>query len=484
MRLCARSLPIQLLAAVLSTSLTVSGARADAPRGPSVLVLPFQSAQSEISALISQRLTDLVKAELGRGGNIAVLEPSAPPKAPPPPDSPRREGGLDDAARLYEEGRAKVKKGDFEDAAQTLARALQRIEEGVVLLSDYGLLADAHLWHGIALFRAGSDGEGRSALHRALVLRPDLRLDPQRYPPLFLRIVEEVRSRVLSGSRATASVASVPPGCEVLVDGVVRGRTPAEVKDLLAGRHYFRVSCAGYEPQAVVREVPADAPASLSFTMVAVRSGGGDRDPIPAALGRLRRGLVDDRTVAAAHEAALRSLADYALMGYLVRGADEYELHAWVFRAQDGRLAPLAPSRLDLQLLGAGKAAEALARAVVERVRSFPPASAPVARIPQAAASAGPTREVRTQGDLARVEKLLAREELERLAREERERRLGPLGLEEFTRPSGDGAKPFYKTWWFWSIVGAVVAGGVAGAAAASAGGSGSANVGIRWTPP
>ncbi len=111
---------------------------------------------------------------------------------------------------------------------------------------------------------------------------------------------------------------------------------------------------------------------------------------------------------------------------------------------------------------------------------SMPPVELSAVRTP--IGSGAP--EIRTAGDLARAENLLAREEVERLAREERERRLG-LGPGGFDDGGGPAAVPVYKRWWFWTAIGAAVVGGVvAGFLGASAGGTGTASVGIRWTPP
>jgi tetratricopeptide (TPR) repeat protein len=427
---------------------------------------------------MTQRVTDLVLGELRQAGSVTALDPSAVGKAAAPPPAPAPAPGLQAAERLYAEGRERVKKQEFEEAVQVLAAAARRIEENLAALSDYGLVADVHLWQGIAHHRAGNEDEGRAALRRALVVRPDLQLDPQRYPPLFIRIVERERAQVRGGPRGSLRVSSVPASCEVLANGVLRGRTPLELRDLPAGRHYVHVWCAGHEPLAAARDVPAGGVAAVDLRLTRV-SFAGAADPLPPLFARLRQGLADRETAARAHEAAVRALADFAFVGYFAREGSGYALRSFLLRAQDARMTPLSVARLDAELLGAADVAKRLARDVEQAVRS----EASVARAPEGRrAAAGTAREVRSARDLARVESELQREELERLAREERERRYGPLGVD--FGPKVLAEEPFYKRWWFWAIVGGAVAAGAAGAVVgATAGGPGSGNVGLRWTP-
>lgn len=52
----------------------------------------------------------------------------------------------------------------------------------------------------------------------------------------------------------------------------------------------------------------------------------------------------------------------------------------------------------------------------------------------------------------------------------------------EITRPAKVAGRPFYKTWWFWSVVGAVVVGSTA-AIAATTGGDDWVPTGTEYTP-
>ena len=465
---------------LLLLALPVGPAHAQpASKQPTLVVVPLQPAQSEIPALVVQRLSELVSGELKRGTIVQVTNLAS------------STGGEDAgsvsmraADQLYAEGREKYRKQDFEEAAKSFAKSLKLLEDNLAGVSDYGFFADVYLWNGLALFRAGNDTEATQALSRALLVRPDLQADPRKVDsPVFLGIIEKLRKSMREKPRGSLVVTSVPAGCELLVNGVLRGRTPVDLRGVPAGWHNLRAYCPGYTPSAAAREVRPGESTQLDFTLQLARAASGapvGPDPLPPLLGRLRQGVVNNDSTALAQEIAMRSLADFAVLGYFVRQSGDYVLRAYVLRTQDSRLAPLPDARFDLELLAAGQEAARFARSVEKGLVSMPAVEARVGRDP--AALPGDTRELRTAGDLARAENLLAREEVERLAREERERRLG-LGL---AAGGGDAVvTPVYKRWWFWTLLGAAVVGGaVGGALGARSGGSGTASVGIHWTPP
>src|SRR5262249_24395263 len=149
-------------------------------------------------------------------------------------------------------------------------------------------------------------------------------------------------------------------------------------------------------------------------------------------------------------------------------------------------LVPLDPVRFNVELLGAAAQAKVVARAVGKITLASPQGASSVARPPAADfRSRRSTRENCSAGRHSKADTQLRPGEVERLAREERERRCGLLGL-------GAGAAgerwvgeetPFYKTWWFWSVVGGVVTGSVAGAAFGTRGSGNPASIDVHWTP-
>jgi formylglycine-generating enzyme required for sulfatase activity len=76
----------------------------------------------------------------------------------------------------------------------------------------------------------------------------------------------------LTPSWAPVSVASDPPGAEILVDGRVQGVTPAEL-ELTAGEREIELALAGYNPWRRQIRVVADEPQALPLVELALADG-------------------------------------------------------------------------------------------------------------------------------------------------------------------------------------------------------------------
>jgi hypothetical protein len=106
----------------------------------------------------------------------------------------------------------------------------------------------------IRFFDGNQDG-ARDALRHALVFDPQLDFTPQLFPPQMKKAVIEGRLLFDALGRGKLNVTSEPPGALVIVDGVVRGETPAVVDDVPAGPNEVMVRMRGFAPAVTTVEV-------------------------------------------------------------------------------------------------------------------------------------------------------------------------------------------------------------------------------------
>ena len=148
----------------------------------------------------------------------------------------RIEALLAEAKRLSREFREKQALAELaaaEAAYREAAAALRSVKPLIkILLMRAQLEADA-----------GNDARARVSLRRALVLDPQLELDPVRFQPRLVKAVQGIR-RLLARSRGQIRVSSRSDKLPVLLDGRPSGTTPLLAK-LPAGEHFVVVSSRG-----------------------------------------------------------------------------------------------------------------------------------------------------------------------------------------------------------------------------------------------
>ncbi len=153
---------------------------------------------------------------------------------------------------------------DFEEAMRLLQSAI--INE---ILSDEEEFY-AHLYVGFCHVRHNSDmGSAQLYFQRAVQIKPDENLDPNKIPPDLYSAYMAVKNSMLG----TVIVASEPPGASVVLinpstNDVERGRTPETFANLPTNVYQVLVSKNGFESYSSSVNVRAGGVDSVKVTLV------------------------------------------------------------------------------------------------------------------------------------------------------------------------------------------------------------------------
>ncbi len=158
-----------------------------------------------------------------------------------------------------------VRDGDARDAAARSASIAEMFEANLEAVRREQLV-DAYVLDALAQCRLRRMSQCESGLERVLVFREAFQYDAERYPPQYQEVFERVRSRTLSGARATLEVVTEPAGAEVYVDGRSYGPSPARAEGLLVGDHYVTIKHLGYM-RTIRRATLGRAGSGVSYTL-------------------------------------------------------------------------------------------------------------------------------------------------------------------------------------------------------------------------
>lgn len=163
----------------------------------------------------------------------------------------------DAAVALLQEARALVERGAFAEAQPHLTEALSRFEENLPLIKKKDL-TDALMLLGSVQCGMRRRSECIDTFVRVLTFREGLAFDRARYPAVAAPAFAEAQQRLRRIARGSVEFRTEPEGAEIFVDGRSRGASPLVIEGLRVGDHYATIKLPGYERFATRFSVARD----------------------------------------------------------------------------------------------------------------------------------------------------------------------------------------------------------------------------------
>jgi len=312
-----------------------------------------------------------------------------------------------------DEGRLLLTEGQKALTGLELPAAQKKLTQAVEVLSKVlphikkQELADAMMALAVAQYEQGDKKNARLTLVRLLTWRQDFRLDTNKFPPSIIQPVEEARHEVEKAKRGSLEIRSEPLAAQAYVDGKYVGVTPTFAEGLPAGEHWVTLKKEGYR-KAVM-------PALVSVKVQQV---------VTLPLDRSGKYLLVEQALTSVEKTLGAELLD--------SNADNLKEvlfldHAIFVRAA---AAPQAMLQIDAYLY------DLRTRRRLTHVTK----SVPMATAEKELATLAQTLYLNVSYDAAELE-----------------------APKDAPPPKPVARRPFYKTWWFWTVCGAVVAGGILG---------------------
>ncbi len=524
-------------------------ARAAVGPGPKIYVFPYQPIFKGVPKEIGTQTTDLLKNEIKHSDEVRLQKgPIFIPETAATKVQPLSDKELKQALHLHKAGEKHYQALRFDRAIKSFRAAMEKFEESLALMSDVTPVLETLLMLSVCYYRQDQEKEGAKMLVKVIRLKPDLVLNPEKYPPMFRNTAEAIRKKLLLKTRGEAEVVANVEGAAVFFNGRKVGTTPILLKELVSGEHFVRVEKEGLQPWAGKVTV-----VSTKRKRVLAALGGVKKATGP--LGEIAEGLRSNRlspgVVQKAVDQGKQVGADFVVLGGVAKMGGNYRVGSFLLKVKTREVCPLPEIQFDPDLLGASVEVYNMASILYKRVEGCPdpvkdqvvavvqtakkktgiksvavgppkvvapptgrsPAAAPVA--PRVAApgagpaipgkgpavpGAGPA--MPGKGPAVAPRKMPAAPPRVTTTEEglatTGSSAISPTApimvpkapVAETVRPideQDNGGPAFYKTWWFWTIVGVAVVGGTAGAlfgVGVFDGGADSANFSVRWPPP
>ncbi|RME19151.1 MAG: PEGA domain-containing protein [Deltaproteobacteria bacterium] len=351
-------------------------------------------------------------------------------------------------------GKIKSAYGSFElDSAVKIARkAGPLLDQCGADVTDQKPLVEYFLYGGLAELVGGHRKSAARYFAQLVRLAPSFRMSRRKFPPYQRKFFDRTRRRVLRRGKSSLAIDSVPGGAAVFVDGRRRGTAPVQLR-LPAGRHFVRLELEEYAPWAGSATVTSGG-ARLTAILVPPWSGEPPTDLVPKSIA------VDqfDET----ELAELRLIAGFYQAGAVVlgatgsrNGAPFYGYRIFVANPESvskARIFALGPDRSTWEdkLLGIATTMKQLAGI----------GQGPVTAGPQVSQKTTTARAARSEGAST-----AAASPFQYGTTVTATTATPAVPQEPFEPESPSGKTVWYKSWWFWTIVGVAVAGAGTGVA-------------------
>jgi hypothetical protein len=335
-------------------------------------------------------------------------------------------GQLTSARQKLEAGRQHYLNLELVEAIETLTGAVADFDASGAALEDPSDLGEALLFLGASQVFEGQTRPARRTFARLHIQMPYLEPDPNLFNPDIIQEYERSAPRDARNPQSSIIIESDPPGAIAYVDYVARGRTPVTVTGLAAGSHLVRVTRPGATP--FVQDVTTSRRGEEMVNAFLE-----DNDATP--------GLAD-----AVHELRIHNLESMEEGDAVSSIALSLELdRLGIIQVSRGDNEQQVQLRFMMFDIATGEHSPALVG----------PASVAFGSLESG------VRQLISQGLAVALAEVVEATDGERI----------PARTGTSTVPEEEGPA-FYETWWFWTIVGVVVAGGVvAGVVAGTSGG-------------
>ncbi len=406
-------------------------ARAQAPSA-AVVVLPTDSFSEKAAAILNR----IGRENIARSGKYqpadirGFLEQDI--------EDPRT-AHLKKAVELLKKGQEQYDNLDLDPAIETLTKSIKYFRKAAGRLGDGRYYKEALLYLGSCYILSGDTEQGREQFKLVAMFDKRSVLDKKIFPPSMIELFEKVKSEVATMPTGSMQIKSDPTGAEIFINGVYKGVTPLNVGKIPEGEHFIRIEKDGYVPWGKLGRFYATHEESLQAKLQPA--------PFLASFKKrtaviLKNDLDDDPK-----ESGLVDLASWLRSEALVAGkatlrGDEVELELALVQVAPPKLLAHRQARLNFTSANFLVQADALFTSLYKKG----------VRIPGAIATAEATKTVTAvAAGRCNSDSDCAAGEVCDLA----SGRCIPY------RPEGT---VFYKTWWFWTLVGGglAVAGGTA----------------------
>ena len=458
---------------------------------PRVWIGPIQARDGVAGAsLLAEKFDEVSRSQLRRSKKVETSDQGGMGPVAAGDTDPR----IEKAERFSVAAKAAYAAGKKDVAFKQLKAALELYEAGLASVKKIDPLLATLGYLGAAAFDLGYEGDARDYYRRVIAMLPDAEpLDE--YSEGAKEYFKKVQKKLLRKKRGSIYVTSKPRGAVVKLNGVVKGKTPLSIKKLVRGEHYVQ---AEHPKAGLAGAIVKVKSRRKSRVKLALSNDVGPKAPEKASpedvdvlIGSVASNQLDRKFKAKAQQVGEVTQSSYVVVGVIDAEGNGFVLNAFVYGVKEKQVVALDRFKFKADIASTMIQAARFAKEVEKSAVAFPQdkvlsggvfvvRAEPIPAPPVPASKPAPAPAVVVAPKPKPVAKPTPKPQPEPVAVKPAEPKPAPVVTPlPQPQPGPDLARPepvaptptsytsrpkWYKSWWFWSVTGAVVvAGGVGG---------------------
>lgn len=462
---------------------------------PRVWIGPIKARDGVAGAsLLAEKFDEVARSQLRRSKKVETSDQGGMGPVAAGETDPR----IEKAERFSVAAKAAYAAGKKDVAFKQLKAALELFEAGLASVKKIDPLLATLGYLGAAAFDLGYEGDARDYFRRVIAMLPDAEpLDE--YSEGAKEYFKKVQKKLLRKKRGSIYVTSKPRGAVVKLNGVVKGKTPLSVKKLVRGEHYIQ---AEHPEAGLAGAVVKVKSRRNSRVKLALSNDVGPKAPEKASpedvnvlIGAVASNQLDRKFKDKARQVGEMTQSSYVVVGVIDAEGNGFVLNAFVYGQKEKQVVALDRFKFKADIASTMIQAARFAKEVEKSALAFPQDKVlsggvfvvraepiPAPSVPASKPAPAPAPPVVVAPTPKPVAKPTPKPQPKPVVVKPAEPKPAPVVTPlpqpkpkagpDLARPAPSAPTPapytsrpkWYKSWWFWSVTGAVVvAGGVGG---------------------
>lgn len=229
---------------------------------PSLIVSPLKGKNTK-SAM------DAIGNEFKKSGQVFVVDFTKTLEYVKSKQTKKTKKSTKDAVAAFEKGRKAYQNLNIKEAVESLEKSKMLYQDALWNEDSFQGLRTTKFYLAMAYLADKKEAQAKLELQEMILIDPkraETKPSEKYYSPQVRQLYQKVLKDIEKADHGGVQISTSPSQATVFMDGSSVGKTPIELRDIPAGRHYFRMVSASGEQEEIVEKFIVAGSNEIEYT--------------------------------------------------------------------------------------------------------------------------------------------------------------------------------------------------------------------------